>query len=72
MEVFARYIHEEGGRITRAMFEKNLAAKRSDKVFSADMTPLLASGQNWSFDEAFDRVWRELISKLPGAPWNGD
>lgn len=72
VEIFARYMKEEGARVTRAMFEQNLAAKRSDKVFSADMTPLLASGQNWDFDEAFDRVWRELISKLPGSPWTGD
>jgi hypothetical protein len=35
------------------------------------MTPLLASGQTWSFDEAFELVWRELVGRLPGAPWQG-
>lgn len=72
VETFARYMHEEGARITRAMFERNLAAKRADPVFTADMTPLLASSATWSFDEAFELVWRELVSLLPGDPWKGD
>jgi predicted nucleotidyltransferase component of viral defense system len=71
LEVFERYLHEEGTRVTRAMFEQNLAAKKSDTVFNADMTPLLASGQAWSFHDAYDRVWRELVGRLPGEPWKG-
>jgi predicted nucleotidyltransferase component of viral defense system len=71
IEVFARYMTQDGGRVTRAMFEQNLAAKKRDTVFTADMTPLLASGQTWSFDEAYDRVWRDLIGRLPGEPSNG-
>jgi hypothetical protein len=35
------------------------------------MSPLLASGQVWSFDDAFEFVQRELIGRLPGAPWQG-
>ncbi|HEY0482920.1 MAG TPA: nucleotidyl transferase AbiEii/AbiGii toxin family protein [Kofleriaceae bacterium] len=69
LEVFARYTHEEGSRITRAMFEQNLAAKKTDTVFNADLTPLLASGYTWSFDDAYDLVWRQLIGHLPGEPW---
>jgi len=68
---FARYMDEGGARVTRAMFEQNLAAKKADKVFTADMTPLLAPGQDWNFDHAFDVVWRELIGRLPGDPWKG-
>ena len=71
LEVFARYTREDGVRVTRAMFEQNLAMKRLDTVFTADMTPLLASGQTWSFEAAYDRVWRELVSRLPGEPWKG-
>jgi len=71
LEVFARYMHEDGARVTRAMFEQNLAAKKTDTVFTADLTPLLASGQTWSFDAAYDLVWRELIGRLPGDPWKG-
>ena len=71
VEAFARYMREDGDRITRAMFEQNLAAKRGDTTFTADITPLLASGRTWDFDVSFDLVWRELIGRLPGDPWKG-
>jgi hypothetical protein len=35
------------------------------------MTPLLATGHMWNFDEACELVWRELVGRLPGAPWQG-
>jgi hypothetical protein len=71
VEAFVRYMREDGVRITRAMFEQNLAAKKTDRVFTADMTPLLANAQAWNFDEAFGLVWRELVGRLPGEPWKG-
>jgi len=71
VDVFAKYMEEDGLRVTRAMFEQNLAAKKTDSVFTADMTPLLAHGQEWTFDVAFDRVWNELVALLPGDPWKG-
>ena len=71
VDVFAHYMQQEGARITRAMFEQNLAAKKADAIFTADMTPLLASGQTWSFDHAYAIVWRELVARLPGEPWKG-
>jgi predicted nucleotidyltransferase component of viral defense system len=71
LEVFTRYMTEEGARVTRAMFEQNLSAKKADKIFTADLTPLLASGQPWNVDAAYDRVWRELVGRLPGEPWKG-
>ncbi len=71
VEAFARYMNEAGGRVTRAMFEQNLAAKKADRAFSADLTPLLASGETRSFDAAYDRVWSELVGRLPGEPWKG-
>ncbi len=71
IEVFTRYMHEDGARVTRAMFEQNLSTKRADRTFTADMSPLLANGQTWSFDDAFALVWRELIGRLPGDPWKG-
>lgn len=71
LEVFAQYMNEDGGRVTRAMFEQNLTAKKLDSLFTADMTPLLASGQTWSFDAAYEHVWRHLIGRLPGDPWKG-
>jgi len=71
IDAFARYMDEDGARVTRAMFEQNLATKKSDSVFTADMTPLLASGQIWNFDDAFALVWNELVCRLPGEPWKG-
>jgi predicted nucleotidyltransferase component of viral defense system len=71
VESFLRYMQEGGTHITRAMFEQNMANKKADSVFTADMTPLLASGQTWSFEDAYALVWRELIERLPGAPWQG-
>ena len=59
----------DGVKVTRAMFEQNLALKRKDPIFTADMSPLLAHGQHWDFDDAFDRVWTGLIARLPGKPW---
>lgn len=71
VRAFSRYMEAEDARVTRAMFEQNLAAKRRDPNFTADMTPLLAHGQAWSFDEAFERVWTGLVARLPGDPWKG-
>lgn len=71
LDVFARYTSEDGVRVTRAMFEQNLATKRLDTAFTADMTPLLVSGRTSTFEDAYDRVWRELIGRLPGEPWKG-
>jgi predicted nucleotidyltransferase component of viral defense system len=68
---FTRYLEEGGARVTRAMFEQNLLAKRSDEGFTADMTPLLASGRSWDFDAAYEAVWRELVARLPGEAWKG-
>ena len=67
VEAFTRYLAEGGTTLSRALFEQNMTAKKADSVFTADMTPLLASGQTWSFDEAYELVWRELIGRLPGA-----
>ena len=69
VEAFDRYMQADGLRVTRALFEQNLALKRADSVFTADMTPLLANGATWDFEAAFDLVWRELVGRLPGEPW---
>jgi predicted nucleotidyltransferase component of viral defense system len=71
VRVFAKYMEADGARVSRAMFEQNLAAKRRDPVFTADMTPLLAHGHLWNFEDAFERVWSDLVARLPGDPWKG-
>ena len=71
LAAFDRYMSEDGSRVTRAMFEQNLSSKRTDRIFTADLSPLLANGAMWDFDAAFDRVWRDLVAHLPGDPWKG-
>jgi predicted nucleotidyltransferase component of viral defense system len=71
VEVFAKYMEADGAKVTRAMFEQNLAAKKADPIFTADLRPLLTHPQAWNFDDAFDRVWTVLIARLPGEPWKG-
>jgi len=71
VDSFLQYMKHEGAHVTRALFEQNLLSKRIDKTFNADMTLLLAHGQSWHFDEAFELVWGELISRLPGDSWKG-
>lgn len=71
VEAFQRYMTHENATLSRAMFEKNLIEKRQDAVFRGDMAPLLATGEAWSLDGAFDTVMKDLIALLPGAPWKG-
>lgn len=71
VEVFTKYMEADEAKVTRAMFEENLASKRNDASFTADMTPLLAHGHAWNFEDAFARVWNGLIARLPGEPWKG-
>lgn len=49
---FSRYMREGGHRVTRAEFEKNLAAKIEDARFISDVPSLLVSGQEWSAEDA--------------------
>ena len=56
-------------RVTRAVYEENLAKKLNDPVFRADMTPLLRPGLRWNLDRAAYTVMGRLISLLPGEPW---
>ena len=44
VEAFLHYRAREEGHITRALFERNLAAKLKMPLFAADIGPLLAAG----------------------------
>lgn len=68
---FSQYMQEQGERVSRAMFERNLDQKRSDPMFIGDIAPLLAADAAWDMERAFESVMRELIALLPGAPWRG-
>jgi hypothetical protein len=68
---FSRYMEAQGERVTRAVFEQNLAEKRTAPAFTGDIGPLLAAGTPWNVERAFEVVLRELVAHLPGAPWRG-
>lgn len=62
---FTRYLDNDGLRVTRTEFEKNLAEKIEDRAFFADVPPLLAPGSTFDPKAAWGRVRETLISRLP-------
>jgi predicted nucleotidyltransferase component of viral defense system len=68
---FSTYMEHGGHNVTRAMFEQNMHQKLTDAQFTADISPLLASGHSWDINSAADMVSTELIERLPGEPWRG-
>jgi predicted nucleotidyltransferase component of viral defense system len=72
LNAFSSYMEKEEGRMTRAMFERNLAGKLRMPEFAADIGPLLAPGYDWNMEEAAQRVSERLIALLPGDPWKGE
>ncbi|MCV0387925.1 MAG: nucleotidyl transferase AbiEii/AbiGii toxin family protein [Nitrobacter sp.] len=71
IDTFSAYMEHGGHRVTRAQFERNLALKMEDRQFTADIGPLLATGEdNWDMGAAADAVAQNLLARLPGAPWD--
>jgi predicted nucleotidyltransferase component of viral defense system len=68
---FLEYMEWEGHKITRALFERNMAGKLGDPEFTADIGPLLAAGFAWNIGTAASIVSTRLIELLPGDPWKG-
>ena len=62
---FTRYLENDGLRVTRAEFERNLAEKMEDKAFLNDVPPLLALGVSFDPAAARERVQDAIISRLP-------
>ena len=69
VQAFSQYMAHEEHRVTRAQFERNLALKLRDPVFTADIGPLLATGVTWDLASAAETVMSRLVSLLPGEPW---
>ena len=70
--MFQEYMDREGGAVTRAMFERNLAGKLLNPQFIADMSALARPGFEWKPEQAARTVARKLITLLPGEPWKGE
>ncbi len=69
---FTAYMERESRRVTRALFERNLAGKPRDPRFKADLGRLLRHGHRWDMNEAARNVSARLVALLPGAPWKGE
>lgn len=69
---FTEYMSHEGGSVTRAMFERNLAEKLRDPVFLEDMNGLVGPTTEWRPNDAARIISQDLIALLPGEPWKGN
>lgn len=68
---FDHYLAQEGTVITRAQAEQRMLEKLTQSL-TEDISPLLPAGIR--FDDAdalqaFERVWRDLITRIKGDPW---
>lgn len=68
---FERYLEHEGISISRAQFEKNMAAKLKDPAFLGDIDPLLPAGVQYDTGNAGVVIQERLIARLRGEPWKG-
>jgi predicted nucleotidyltransferase component of viral defense system len=68
---FGEYLGVDGLRVSRAEMEANLAGKRRDRRFIADLQPLLAPGTEWDLESAFEWAYQEITPRLEGDPWKG-
>lgn len=71
IEAFQYYLQAEDKKITRALFEANLAEKMSSILFTSDISPILAQDCHWDMQIANIEISNKLISLLPGEPWQG-
>lgn len=64
-DIFHQYCTYNSMKISREEFLKNLELKRDHRDFHVDMNVLLPSKLNWIFDEAYEFVINNVISKMP-------
>jgi predicted nucleotidyltransferase component of viral defense system len=68
---FQIHLNGDGAQTSRAEFEKNLYLKLSDSVFLHDLPPLLSAGaEDFDLHSAHALIAEEILSRLPGHPWN--
>ena len=64
-DIFAKYCVYNDVQISREEFIKNLEQKKDNRDFHVDMSLLLPSKLHWNFEEAYQFVVDNVISKLP-------
>ena len=68
---FDHYLALEGHPISRANAEERML-KKLNYSLTEDIAPLFRAGVNFTGDDAiaaFNKVWGELIRRIPGDPW---
>ncbi len=66
---FLDYLGRSGQQVSRAELEENLAAKRADPSFGADLRPLLGAGVTFDRERSLDEVLKRVVALVPGKPW---
>jgi len=68
---FEHYLAQESSVITRAHAEQRMLEKLTHSL-TEDIAPLLPASVEYDVAEAlsaFEQVWRSLITRLQGDPW---
>lgn len=68
---FLHYLDQEGHKVSRAEFEKNLCEKLGDPMFIADIGPLVVDDMGFDPAVAAELVLERLTILIPGEPWQG-
>lgn len=71
IDCFLRYMENEGRKVSRAEFEKNLLTKLNDPGFINDVRPLLMADIAFDFSTAGKYLLNRLLPLIPGEPWQG-
>lgn len=64
-EIYSKYCANDNTHIRGEDFLKNLALKKNHPDFQSDMSSLLPIELNWSFEESYQFVVDNVISRLP-------
>jgi predicted nucleotidyltransferase component of viral defense system len=65
IDIFSRYCKNDGIKISKEIFKKNLETKKLNTDFQKDMDVLLPNQTYWNFQEAFDFVQNKIIGLIP-------
>lgn len=64
-EIFRQYCENSGDVISRDEFLENMDLKRTHPDFKMDMDALLPLNLNWNFEDAYQFVVSNVISRIP-------
>jgi len=64
IDIFCVYMDRGGHHVGKEQFEENLAAKRDNQTFAADVPPLLSPDYKWDCNAMVDQVLATLIARL--------